>query len=294
MTLACGAAAGAPSSKPWKDCPTCPSMVRIPPGAFRMGGEGGEAGRPEGPLRTITFAHAFALGRTEVTNAQYAQFVKAAGYAVPGACRTLIDGAFKPSPEADWRRPGVGMTAAPDLPVVCVSWADATAYAAWLSKRTGHAYRLPTEAEWEYGARAGGEGTFFWGEDESAACTYGDVYDASAAELKLGWTAAACDDHARYLAPVASYRPNAFGLYDTVGNAWEWTQDCYVAPYPAAPADGSAVPAPPEGCERRTVRGGGWMTRVDRARSSFRGRDPEAARYSYFGFRIARDMDGRP
>lgn len=289
--LAALTAAGPASSAP-RDCPDCPKTVILPPGAFQMGAPGGEPGRPEGPVRTVTIAKPFAMGLTEVTNRQYAAFVKATGYEVAGPCRTLVDGSFQNSPAHDWRKPGPGMSVAPDEPVVCVSWRDAQAYVAWLTKKTGQPYRLPTEAEWEYAARAGSPADFAWGDDPEASCAYGNLYDAAAAGLKLSWAPLACGDGAAFLSKVGAYKPNAFGLYDMVGNVWEWTQDCYVAPYPATPTDGSALEV--EGaCERRTVRGGAWMTRADRARSSFRGRDPEPARFAYFGFRVARDLGPR-
>jgi formylglycine-generating enzyme required for sulfatase activity len=240
----------------------------------------------------VAIARPFAIGRYEVTNAQYAAFVAASGYSAPGPCRTLVDGAFANSEAHDWRDPGLGTTPAPDEPVVCVSWRDASAYAAWLARRTGKPYRLPTEAEWEYAARAGSAAPFPWGDDPEAACAYANLYDADASAVPLGWPPLRCGDGARTLARVGSYAPNAFGLHDMIGNVWEWTQDCYVAPYPAQPADGGAVEAD-GACGKRTVRGGAWMTRGDRARVSFRGRDPETARFSYFGFRVAKDLGPR-
>ena len=291
-TLLIGVAAVDVSRAAVKDRADLPEMVKVPAGTFVMGADTGEPGRPEGPAHNVNIPRAFALGRFEVTNAQYSAFVAATGYAAPGPCRTLVDGAFATSAAHDWKDPGLGQAPRPDEPVVCASWRDATAYAAWLSKRTGKSWRLPTEAEWEYAARAGSAAEYPWGRDVDQACAHANLYAAEADSLKLGWAPLACSDGAKFLSKVGRYKANAFGLHDMIGNVWEWTQDCYVAPYPAMPVDGGAVEV--EGaCERRTVRGAAWMTRADRGRSSFRGRDPETARFSYFGFRVAQDLDAR-
>ena len=116
------------------------------------------------------------------------------------------------------------------------------------------------------------------------------MYDASGAKASaFNWAPFDCDDGFGQVAPVGSFKPNAFGVYDIIGNVWEWTADCYQAPYPAQPVDGSAVQAP-GACEKRVARGGSWITRPSRQRVSFRGRDPEDALYSFFGFRVARDL----
>ena len=178
-----------------------------------------------------------------------------------------------------------------DLPVVCVSYADATAYVSWLAKISDKTFRLPSEAEWEYAARAGGTGIYPWGNNTDLGCLHANVYDRSARKLQdFGWSFADCDDGYAELAPVGRFKPNAFGLHDMTGNVWEWTADCYLTTYDTTPRDGSAVPASAD-CARWTVRGGGWMTRPSRNRITFRGRDPIDARYSYFGFRVARDLD---
>ncbi len=296
LLAACAGGAPERSASPapgteFADCAACPAMVVVPAGAFRMGADGGEAGRPEGPVREIRFAQAFAAGRTEVTRAQFARFVAEAGYAPARQCRTWNGREWLVEDGRDWRDPLPGYVPRDDDPVVCVSWRDAQAYAAWLARRTGRPYRLPTEAEWEYAARGGSTGTYPWGDDPDAGCAYANMYDASAARVwPFGWAPAGCDDGFPTLAPVGRLRPNGFGLYDTLGNAWEWTADCYVAPYPAGPLDGRAVEVA-GACERRAVRGGSWMTRPDRHRLSFRGRDPEAAAFAYFGFRVVRDLE---
>lgn len=288
-----GCAATPKSGDVFRDCADCPDLVVVPAGTFRMGFDGGEEGRPEGPVRDVTIPRPFALGRVEVTQRQFAAFVAATRREMPGGCQVWRDGAWATPPEAGWSDPGYGRVPFDDEPVACVSWLDAQAFVEWLAALTGAPYRLPTEAEWEYAARAGSGTGYFWGEETGPpACDYANVYDAAGHRASgFDWAPFACDDGYGQAAPVGAFRPNAFGLHDMVGNVWEWTADCYVAPYPAAPRDGSAVP-PPAGaaCAKRSVRGGSWITRPSRQRVSFRGRDPEDARYSFFGFRVARDL----
>jgi formylglycine-generating enzyme required for sulfatase activity len=277
-----------------RDCADCPELVVVPAGRYTMGFEGGEAGRPEGPTRTVTLRSAFALGRHEVTHAQYATFVRATGHASGRGCygplRAGETGNWSWYDDADWQQlPAGAPPPRADDPVVCVSWRDAQAYVAWLSQRTGERYRLPTEAEWEYAARAGSMTQFAWGDDEAGACAQANVYDQSGRDPARRTPVAPCDDGQPRVAVVGSLAPNAFGLHDMIGNVWEWTQDCYVAPYPRGPVDGSAVEVRGP-CELRAVRGGSWRTLMFRQRSSWRGRDPEDRKADIFGFRIARDL----
>lgn len=275
----------------FRDCPDCPDLVVIPPGRFRMGAEGGEEGRPEGPVREVRIGSAFAAAVTEVTQEQFAAFVVATGRDMPGGCRVWDGAEWQYPAGADWTNPGYGRVPFAEEPVTCVSWLDARDYAAWVAKRTGKPYRLLTEAEWEYVARAGTTGEFPWPAGDAAApCAAGNVYDASGARANhFDWEPFACDDGYGLASPVGSFAANAFGLKDVLGNVWEWTADCYAAPYPASPVDGSAVTITGD-CARRTVRGGSWISRPSRQRVSFRGRDPEDARFSFFGIRVARDL----
>jgi formylglycine-generating enzyme required for sulfatase activity len=235
----------------------------------------------------VSIGYAFALGVHEVTVAQFAAFVADTGYTVAAGCRTLAESGWAWDPERSWRDPGLGASPSAEDPVVCVGRDDALAYVDWLSSRTGERYRLPSEAEWEYAARAGSTTRFPWGDSADAGCSHANLYDRSArARRDFGWSAAQCDDGFSEIAPVGRLAANAFGLHDLIGNVWEWTADCYRELYVDAPLDGS--PATGE-CERWSVRGGSWMTRTDRNRSAFRGRDPISARYAYFGFRVARE-----
>lgn len=304
LSLTLTACAGARAVKPGAslhDCADCPELVVIPSGSFTMGSDRTERMRanevrPEGPVRKVTIAKPFAIGKFEVTNRQFAAFVAATGYAAPASCQIA---GTKDTPGKTWREPDYGRPPADDEPVVCVSWLDARAYAAWLSKISGHTYRLPTEAEWEYVGHAGTQSTFAWGEDEARACEFGNVFDESGRRDPRAATEGAgaadrgvapCDDGYPGVAPVGRFKPNAFGVHDMLGNVWEWAQDCSLELYPAAPVDGSAVEVPGV-CEKRAVRGGGWRTRLSRHRPTFRGRDPEATASNIFGFRVARDLD---
>ncbi len=280
----------------FKDCAECPDMVIVPAGQFTMGSDDGEPGRPEGPKREVAISQSFALGRTEVTVAQFQLFIKETGYEVGVGCRAQVMAAsgersgFAKSPQRSWVSPGFTEASSDEHPVVCVSHADAARYVEWLAQKTGQPYRLPSESEWEYAARAGSQGIYFWGNNADLACSHANVYDRAARALyDFGWGHVDCDDGFAELAPVASFAPNGFGLHDMLGNVWEWTADCYQLTYDGAPSDGSAVTAEGE-CARWSVRGGGWMTRPSRQRITFRGRDPVDARYSYFGFRVARDV----
>lgn len=295
-----------PAPHAFTDCKqACPEMVVVQPGRFRMGADGGEEGRPEGAPHDVTIAKPFALGRFEVTNAQYEAFIADTGRTPTKGCRSWDRKAnsVTQGPDADFRKPGEGAgNGAPDIPVVCVSWRDAKAYVAWLAKKTGKPYRLPTEAEWEYAARAGSQDDYPWGNDPAGGCGFANTLDKKANgsgmlpafQEKPGEPSyVRCDDGQAGAAPVGSYKPNAFGLYDMTGNVWEWTEDCYVAPYAAdVPTDGSAYQVKGD-CPRRAVRGGSWMTVPFRNRPAWRGRDPEDQVSWIFGMRVARDLDAK-
>lgn len=264
-------------------------MVNIPIGNFLMGSENGEDGRPEGPIHEVGITRPFALAETETTVAEFRAFVDATAYQPERECRTLISGSWANSRNFDWTNPGVTIAYSEDRPVVCVSWHDAVAYTNWLSEISGFKYRLPSESEWEYAARGGSDGVYFWGDDPADGCHYANLYDQSAApSMTFSWPAATCSDGHETLAPVGERAANPFGLYDILGNVWEWTADCYIAPYPARGDPQQPVSGPGDMCERRSVRGGSWITRPDRQRLTFRGRDPANSRMNYFGFRVAR------
>lgn len=233
----------------FRDCADCGEMVVVPPGDFDMGSPVKPA---EQPVRHVVIPKSFAIGRREVTFAEWDRCVAA------GACKIS-------PPDQGWGRG--------DRPVIGVSWDDATDFTKWLSKQTGQPYRLPSEAEWEYAARGGATSAFWWGRD-------------------AGTGHAQCEDcggkDGAQTAPVGSFRPNAFGLYDTAGNAAEWVQDCWNPSYRGAPRDGSAWLS--GDCSLRVLRGGSFASKAAAIRSASRFRYDEDVRYYANGFRVARDL----
>ena len=271
-----------------RDCDGCPEMVVVPAGSFTMGSPDSEAGRwpREGPRHTVTITRAFAAGRFEVTRGEFAKFVRETGYPAGGGCYYWTGSNVESQPSKDWRTPGFWQTARD--PVVCVSWLDAQAYTRWLAAKTGKPYRLLTEAEWEYAARAGAQTSRPWGDDPDEACLYANVADFAARTIPGAdlWRFHNCDDRNTYTAPAGSYKPNAFGLYDMIGNAWEWVEDCWHEDYKGAPTDGSAWTG--GDCSGRVMRGGAWVNMPDFARSALRGWDAAGDRGDFRGFRVAR------
>ncbi|MCZ8132474.1 MAG: formylglycine-generating enzyme family protein [Steroidobacteraceae bacterium] len=286
---------------PFRDCPTCPEMVVVPAGTFVLGTSGDavevDRARGEAPPLPVTMNRAYAIGRYEVTVAQWREFVIATQYVTPADCRILSGGAWIRLRDRDWQNPGFATPQGDDEPVVCVSWDDAKAYVDWLSKQTGQRYRLPSETEWEYAARGGTTSPRYFGNRDSheetalsVACDYANVYDASAVTmLDLGVPNANCNDQRTYAAQVGSFAANAFDLHDAIGNVREWLQDCYTASYQERPQDGRAWEWA-GGCELRGVRGGSFATRPAGARSAARDAELQGLRQSDLGFRIARDL----
>ena len=299
LVVSCASGSAADVPRELRDCESCQALVIVPAGRFIMGSDDGEPSRDEGPPREVRIAKPFALGRHEVTVGEFRRFAEATKHRVPPGCRAHVwDESRSGRVEwgvgsaLGWADPGLQQPMTEDAPVVCVGRTDALAYAAWLRELTGKPYRLPSEAEWEYAARAGGSGAWSWGSNPDNGCRHANLYDrTSHARFDFGWSFADCEDGFAELAPVGRFAPNAFGLHDMHGNVWEWTADCYVERYVGAPSDGRALAGAAD-CQRFAVRGGGWMTRPGRQRLTFRGRDPNDARTNYFGFRVARDVGG--
>ena len=214
--------AAAPSEAPdptevetFRDCRSCPEMVAIPPGRFRMGCVSGsdDCDDDERPVHEVEVAP-FALSKYEVTRGQFRAFVAATGH----NARSCVGG--ESWRDRDWQDD--------DHPVVCVNWDDAQAYVRWLNRETGERYRLPSESEWEYAARAGTTTPWYWGHRVEDLCEY-----ANGSTPDNG-----CDDGWERTAPVGSFRPNGFGLHDMSGNVKEWVEDCRHRNYDGAPRDG--------------------------------------------------------
>lgn len=277
----------------FQDCADCPEMVVVPPGDFAMGRDGGiNEERYEGPVRQVSIGYSFAVGRLEITNAQYRQFIDDSGHESAADCWSWTGETWAPTPGSSWKDHGYGEPPKDNEPVACVDWDDAKAYVAWLAAKTGKPYRLLTEAEWEYAARAGRPETLYaWGDDETEGCREANFYDEAGATSDIPRPApnVACNDGFVGPSPVGSLAPNPFGLHDMTGNVWEWVEDCYAMPYPAtAPTDGSAQTT--EGCDRKSVRGGAWSSAITWQVPTFRGRDPVDRISHIFGLRVARDL----
>jgi formylglycine-generating enzyme required for sulfatase activity len=274
----------------FRDCPDCPEMVVVPPGEFRMGSPYDEKERfpDEGPQRRVAIAAPFALGKYEIRRAQFARFAAEIG-ASPRACRVWrpAAGNFALSAAANWQSPGFEQS--DDHPVVCVSWSEAKAMADWLAKKTGKPYRLPSEAEWEYAARAGTSSAWVWGDDAGGACAHANGADQAYLRAQRGAAGVACDDGFAFTAPVGGFRANAFGLHDLIGNVSEWTADCWRETFAGAPADGRAWVA--GACRQRTTKGGAWLAPPRLLRSAVRGGVGADDRTNMLGFRLARDLE---
>jgi len=256
----------------FRDCDDCPEMVVVPPGRFLMGSPDSEAGRlqHEGPQRQVTISKPIAVSRFEVTLGQYARFVDDTGHDSGDACVVWagVDGGSVVQGK-NWLDPNFPQ--AEDHPVVCISWNDARAYIEWLGRTTGKPYRFLSESEWEYMARAGTTTRYSFGDGEEGICDYANVPDVSAEPVTEGsnWQYVSCDDgYGVQTAPVGSYAPNAFGLYDVHGNVWEWTQDCYHDSFTGAPTDGA--PWISDQCKTRVVRGGSLSAPAYLSRSAVR------------------------
>ncbi|HEY7243582.1 MAG TPA: SUMF1/EgtB/PvdO family nonheme iron enzyme [Xanthobacteraceae bacterium] len=284
---------GLPQSRPtFKDCEECPDMVALPAGEFMMGSPEGERGREdvEGLPRRVVISKRFGIGRFEVTVDQFSAFVSETGTVAGDHCKEIV--AFDRTsliwgpPERTFREPGFDVTGS--QPVVCVSWHEARAYAAWLRRRTGKPYRLPTESEWEYAARAGTRSSYSFGDDETALCAYARFADLGS---RFGWRDACRSDTGTYgPLPVGSLKPNPWGIFDMHGNVWEWVEDCWTPNASEIPTDGSAF-AHPGNCEMGAVRGGSWAAASRRVRSAMRAPVPITTHNYNIGFRVVLSLD---
>ena len=246
-----------------------PQLVVIPAGTFRMGSADGS--HDERPVHDVAVTQPFAVGVHEVTHAEYDRH----------RGRTP---ALKQPVRGEPALPVPPETVA-DHPVTGVTWSEAEAYVAWLSRETGYQYRLPSEAEWEYVARAGSQTRYPFGDDPRDLCRHANIADRTLAGRYRKYSTAACDDGVLGVGPVGRLEANAFGVHDMLGNAEEWVADCWRRNY--AGADGTAQPDV-AGCSAHAVRGGAWDSAPEEATVSFRsfstGANPAR------GFRIVREL----
>lgn len=277
-----------PAGREFTECPDCPPMVAIPAGKFLMGSPKSEPGRfdSEGPQHVVTLK-AFALGEYDVTSKEFLAFLVATGYQ-PKPCNKTLNLGWQIAPTRPRLAYPPSEAEPPDWPAVCLDHKDALAYIGWLNNQVKAAhptlanragpYRLPSESEWEYAARAGSNTARWWGDEigtNNANCNgCGSIWDN------------------RVLAPVTAFKPNPFGLYGMLGNAWQWTADCWHPDYVDAPANGSAWVS--GDCAKYVIRGGSWNNVPIFIRSAARnGATEDGGEYDYSslsGFRVARDL----
>jgi formylglycine-generating enzyme required for sulfatase activity len=255
------------ASRYFRDCSNCPEMATVPAGEFLMGSPESERGRgkDEGPQHKVTFAKPFAAGKYEVTFSEW------------DAC--VSDGGCTENPaDEGWGRGR--------HPVINVSYSDAQQFLAWLSKKTGKTYRLLTEAEWEYAARAQTKPA-----DTGTPFSTGQTINVRQANYDGNWTynGSSGGEFRQRTVDVGSLPHNAFGLYEMHGNVWEWVQDCYKPSYDGAPADGSAVTS--GDCKLHIMRGGAWNYYPKLLRSAYRYATAPEVRLNNGGFRVARDIE---
>lgn len=275
-----------------------PVLVAVPAGEFTMGSNAKKGSSPAHQVQV----RAFQMGKYEVTVHEFARFAAATGYQGPQRCVQMAGKEWFDDVPGSWRQHR--LMASEFEPVTCIGAAGADAYVQWLAKVTGKHYRLPTEAEWEYAARAGTTSTHFFGEDadpaSSGACRWGNVADRRAEgaikrdfdglESKEHNGVVACDDGADYASVVGLYEANPWGLHDTLGNVQEYVQDCHHDSYEGAPTDGSAWLDGSAACKERGLRGGTWHWPV--FHSARRGGFPVDMVGSLEGLRVVLDEPG--
>lgn len=284
-----------------RDCAHCPEMVVVPAGTAILGAAASDLFRnpDETPARAFEIRAPFAVSRYEVTLDEYEGFVRATRHAIEGHCLTDRSrlGTWVLDAGTTFRDPGFPQQG--DHPVACVSWDDAQAYVAWLNAQTDGGYRLLTEVEWEYVARASALQNFVypWGDDPAGGCLVANGFDQTTMAAYAGMDASAykifdplsCTDGWLHTAPVGSLAANEFGVYDMIGNVAEWVEDCYSASHEALSESG--LPATSQGtCSRRIAKGGSWGTLAHNLRTAERVPYPGTHRDDSIGIRVAKTL----
>jgi formylglycine-generating enzyme len=286
LAATCAAAGASPIAPPAE-------MVLIPGGRFTMGSSASETSREgvpkeyaiwERPRHEVAIA-SFLLARDDVTRGEFARFVAETGYVASGGCNVWDGFRWTHVDVASWKSPGFNQTDRD--PVVCVNQNDVAAYIGWHSRKMGRSYRLPSEAEWEYAARAGSSTSRYWGDDAAQQCSYANASSLTYGKMfpKEPDVNRACADRFVFTSPVESFRPNGWYLYDMLGDVWQWTADCGHVNYNGAPSDGS--PWTTGKCRWRIYRGAGWYDGPWLVRSAMRNMGRLGGRYNGVGFRLA-------
>lgn len=303
-SVAASAADPAPGV-PFRDCADCPELVIVAPGTITLGSTEAETidekvpadyAARERPLTTLTLKYPVAVARHETTVGEFKAFVADTKFQIEDGCATwkFPEGTYAEDSKLSWRNPGFPQTDRD--PVICIPWDAAVAYADWVSKKGWFYYRLLSDAEWEFATRAGSTATRPWADTtadrgRTKACDQANVYDLAAAR-KLGGEKTTddhfmCSDPFTRTAPVGSFPPNAFGLFDMLGNASEWVADCYNPTWEGLSPLGTARMK--GNCTQHMTRGGSWIGKPWTLRSAERGRAYTESRNTPLGFRIARD-----
>jgi formylglycine-generating enzyme required for sulfatase activity len=286
----------------FSDCDACSEMVVLPAGEYMMGAtknefeahpEYGYAYMDETP-RHKEVVNSFAIGKYDVTKRQFSEFSDESGF-VGAGCDVLENGRWRFDSHASWRDPGFLQTE--NDPVVCIAWEDATAYIKWLNDKlhasgSSRSYRLPTETEWEYAARAGVNDATYWGGNRLSQCKFENARNASSVRVfGVDTPRVECDTGFSRTAPVGSFNSNPWGLFDMLGNVHQWVADCsrvgYRTPIPTAPALGALD------CSLRALRGASWATVPFSVRAAARAASKPTTRSSAYGFRLATDMQSQ-
>ena len=273
-----------------------PQVINVPPGCFQMGSPGTEEGRGTDEVLHRVCVKGFKLAKTEITLEEFGKFISATHFITDAERNTGESGCWSYQKEsekhwnwwqwANWKLPLRGASIVSNTPVTCVSLYDVMAYIQWLNKETGQEYRLPTEAEWEYAARAGTTTARYWGNNPDIACSYANVAD----NTQLGpakWPQTHnCEDGYFFTATVRALRANKFGLYDMLGNVWEWTCSKYEEKYTGA--EEVCTDIKPGSDVLISIRGGGWNADAPRVRAAYRNWGVAWSRQANQGFRLVR------
>lgn len=280
------------SSNEFKDCRLCPRMVNIPAGSFQMGDLAAAGRSNEQPVREISVEKPFALSKHPITIAEFRHFVEDTGY-VTEAERSDGCWSIKTDKSVGWVASNRWDNTHPkpddNHPAVCLNVTDVRAYTDWLSARSNADYRLPTEAEWEYAARAGTTTKYVFGDKDEDLCLHMNWSDDQTTRFWDGGEELLhCDDNFLFTSPVGSFPPNNFGLYDMYGNVWEWVADCYEDNLNKIILD-QQIPAE-QSCELNTLRGGSWAASLQGTTSSYRISAEPTMRTADYGFRVLREF----